>query len=123
MLAKLIVMEWQDYDRWAAGGAGGPAGETMSARGDRVMKSAGCLNCHAIEGKEKIGPNFKGLFGSTRPLEGGASAAADEEYLRESIVDPGAKIAKGHPNVMPTFKTTLSPEDVSAIVQRLKELK
>jgi cytochrome c oxidase subunit 2 len=48
---------------------------------------------------------------------------ADEEYLRESIVDPGAKIVKGYPNVMPTFKTTLPPGDVDALVEYLKTLK
>ena len=48
---------------------------------------------------------------------------ADEEYLRESIMDPGAKIVKGYPNVMPTFKATLSKEDIDAVTAYLKTLK
>ena len=92
-------------------------------RGERVVKGAGCLNCHAVDGKEKIGPNFRGLFGSTVPLEGGKSVTADEEYLRESIEDPGAKIVKGYPNVMPTFKASMPPDDVRAVVEYLKTLK
>ena len=87
------------------------------------MKGAGCLNCHAIEGKEKIGPNFHGVYGSTVPLADGTSVKADEEYLRESIVDPGAKVVKGYPNVMPTYKTTLKPEEVEAVVEFLKTRK
>jgi cytochrome c oxidase subunit 2 len=95
----------------------------MAARGGRIVKSAGCLNCHAIEGQEKIGPNLKGVFGTKAPLEGGGTRTADEDYLRESIVDPKAKIVKGYPDVMPTYKTTLSPEDVDAVVEHLKTLK
>ena len=87
------------------------------------MKNAGCLNCHAIEGKEKIGPNFRGVYGSKVPLEGGQSVTADEEYLRESIVDPGARLVKGYPNVMPTYKTSMPPDDVRAAVEYLKTLK
>ena len=97
--------------------------EPLAVRGERILSSAGCLNCHAVDGKEKIGPNFRGLYGSKVPLEGGKSVTADEEYLRESIVDPGAKVVKGFPNVMPTFKTTLSKEDIDAVTAYLKTLK
>ena len=87
------------------------------------MKGAGCLSCHAVDGKGKIGPNFRGLFGSTVPLEGGTSVTADEEFLRESITDPGAKVVKGYPNVMPTYKASMPPDDVRAVVEYLKTLK
>ena len=127
MLARLIVMPQAEYAEWVEHGGreGGEAEgkEPLHERGERVVKGAGCLNCHAIDGKEKIGPNFRGLFGSTVRLEGGKSVTADEEYLLESIADPGAKIVKGYPNVMPTFKATLSKEDIDAVTAYLKTLK
>jgi cytochrome c oxidase subunit 2 len=127
MLAQLIVMPPREYAEWVEHGgraaAEGSGGETLHERGERVVKGAGCLNCHAIDGKEKIGPNLRGLYGSKVPLEGGQSVTADEEYFRESIVDPGAKVVKGYPGVMPTYKTSMPPEDVRAVVEYLKTLK
>ncbi|MBE0569666.1 MAG: cytochrome c oxidase subunit II [Deltaproteobacteria bacterium] len=124
MLARLIVMPPGEYAEWVEHGGRDEAGEgdrePLHKRGERVVKGAGCLNCHAVEGKEKIGPNFRGVYGSTVPLADGTSVKADEEYLRESIVDPGAKVVKGYPNVMPTYKTTLKPEEVEAVVEFLK---
>jgi cytochrome c oxidase subunit 2 len=128
MLAQLIVMPPREYAEWVGGGrkGGGEKGEgnePLAVQGERIVKKSGCLNCHAVDGKEKIGPNFRGLYGSTVFLEGGKSVTAEEEYLRESIVDPGAKIVKGYPNVMPTFKVSIPPEDVKAVVEYLKTLK
>jgi cytochrome c oxidase subunit 2 len=130
MLAQLIVMPPHEYAEWVEErgreeGEEGEEGERepVAVRGERIVKNAGCLSCHAVEGKEKIGPNFRGLYGSKVPLEGGTSVTADEEYLRESIVDPGAKVVKGYPKVMPTFKTSMPPDDVRAVVEYLKTLK
>jgi cytochrome c oxidase subunit II len=127
MLARLIVMPQDEYAEWVEhGGREGGEGEErepLAVRGGRIVESAGCLSCHAVDGKEKIGPNFGGLYGSKVPIEGGESVTADEEFLRESIVDPGAKVVKGYPNVMPTFKASIPPEDVKAVVEYLKTLK
>jgi cytochrome c oxidase subunit 2 len=127
MLARLIVMPPREYAEWAEhGGREEEEAEgkgPLHERGERVVRGAGCLNCHAVEGKEKIGPNFRGIYGSTVPLADGTSVKADEEYLRESIVDPGAKVVKGYPNVMPTFKASMPPDDVRATVEYLKTLK
>lgn len=121
MRARLVVMAPPDYASWAAGEAR-PAGLPPAERGKRLVERSGCLGCHPVEGTAKIGPPFRGLFGRRVELSGGGTATADENYIRESLYDPGAKIVKGFPNVMPTFKGSLSEDDVSAIASYLKSL-
>jgi cytochrome c oxidase subunit 2 len=121
MRADLIVMEPGAYAAWREKKEA-PAGLSLAGQGKALVAKSGCLGCHAIEGKEKIGPNFGKVFGRKVLLADGTSVTADEEYLRESILDPKAKIVKGYPVVMPTYKSTLSPDDLTAIIAYLKSL-
>ena len=121
MRARLMVMEPGEYAEWRKGKTVAAAG-TLAEQGKELVEKSGCPGCHAVEGKEKVGPNFGKPFGRKVLLADGTSVTADEEYLRESIVDPGAKVVNGYPNVMPTFKVTLSPGDVTAIIAYLTSL-
>lgn len=123
MRAKLVVMPPEEYSRWAAAGGAPAAGLSPAERGKALAEKSGCLGCHSIDGSRKIGPTFKGLFGRRVKLEGGRTVVADENYIRESIYDPGAKIVDDFPNIMPTFKATLSEDDVAAVIAYLKTLK
>lgn len=121
MRAELIVMEPAAYAAWREK-KGAPAGLSLVEQGKALVEKSGCLGCHAVEGKEKVGPNLGGVFGRKVLLSGGTTVTADEEYLRESILDPKAKVVKGYPAVMPTFKGSLSPDDMGAIIAYLKSL-
>ena len=68
----------------------------LISRGKRLVERNNCLGCHSIDGQASSAPTLKGLFGSMRQLEGGAPVTADEEYLRESIKQPDAKIVAGY---------------------------
>ncbi len=105
-----------------------PVRETPSAQsgnlvelGKQLAQSNGCLSCHSSTGNRLVGPSWKGLYGSTRELEGGATVIADEAYLKESIVNPAAKIVKGFSPVMPPF-TFLSDEEIQTIIEYIKSL-
>ncbi|MGA7103745.1 MAG: cytochrome c oxidase subunit II [Candidatus Deferrimicrobiaceae bacterium] len=121
MRADLIVMEPGAYAAWRETQAA-PSSLSLAEQGRALVEKSGCLGCHALEGKEKIGPNFGKSFGRKVLLADGTSVTGDEEYLRESIYDPKAKVVKGYPAVMPTFKESLSPDDVGAIIAYLKSL-
>jgi cytochrome c oxidase subunit 2 len=121
MRAELIVMEPGAYAAWRETQAA-PAGRSLAEQGKALVEKSGCLGCHALEGKEKIGPNLGQGFGRKVLLADGTSVTTDEEYLRESIYDPKAKVVKGYPAVMPTFKGSLSPDDVGAIIAYLRSL-
>jgi len=124
MRAKLVVMPPEEYAKWeAAAVKAARAVLPLSEKGKALIEKSGCLGCHSTDGTAKIGPSFKGLYGRGVHLEGGREVTADEGYIRESIYDPGAKIVKGFPNVMPTFKGRLSDDDVAAIIAYLKTLK
>jgi cytochrome c oxidase subunit 2 len=122
MRAKLVVMSPGDYAKWAQAAKTDGATLSLPEKGKELLSKSGCLGCHSIDGSVKIGPTFKGLYGRESHLEGDREVEADEEYIRESIYDPGAKIVKGFPNVMPTFKGRLSDDDVAAIIAYLKTL-
>ena len=70
-----------------------------------------------------VGPSFKGLFGSEQELIGGAKVVVDENYIRESVMDPMKKIVKGFSPSMPTYRGLLSDEEVNQLIAYMKTLK
>lgn len=119
MLAKLKVVPLDEYEKWLATTvevAGGP--------GAQLFNEKGCVACHSLDGSPKVGPSFKGLFGRTSAFDDGTEAKADENYIRESIVNSNAKTVKGFPkNVMPSFQGQLSEEDLAALIEFIKNQK
>lgn len=123
MLAKLYVMDQHEYQEWAAREAE-EASKSMplAQRGKNLVEQSGCLACHSVDGTIKVGPTFKDLFGSSVRLADGSTVTVDANYIRESIFDPGAKIAGGFKNLMPTFKGILNDDDITAIITYMQTL-
>ena len=96
-------------------------GSGDSEQGRQLATSKGCVACHSIDGSVLIGPTWKGLYGSTRPLEGGSSVTADEAYIGESIKNPTAKVVEGFPPVMLTIPVTDKElQDITAYIKSLQ---
>lgn len=117
MIGTIQVMEPAQYEAWMSGGAGGP----LSASGERIFAELGCATCHRSDSQGR-GPNLQGLFGRPVQLEDGRMLTADENYIRESILDPGAKVVKGFKPVMPTFQGLVSEEQLNALLAYVKSL-
>src|SRR5712675_1888529 len=117
MIGSIVVQEPAQYETWMNGGSTGP----LSASGEKIFAELGCVTCHRNDSQGR-GPNLQGLFGKEVLLEGGRTVRADENYVRESILDPGAKIVNGYKPVMPTFQGLVSEEQLNALVAYVKSL-
>ena len=97
---------------------------TPEARGGLWVPQMACTGCHSTDGSKLVGPSFKGLWGSERRLSDGSVVVADEDYIRESIRVPGAKIVEGYAPQMPPYdEHTLSDAQIDDIIAYLRTLK
>ena len=119
MIGTVHVLEPQDYEAWLTGGS---ANEPMEVAGERLFEQYACHTCHKMDGTGR-GPSLSGLFGKTVALEGGGTAVVDEAYIRESILNPSAKIMAGYKPIMPTFKGQISEEGIIQLIAYIKSLK
>lgn len=122
MMAKTIVQTEQDFQTWLK--TAGAANENLSPveLGEQLVNNNACLTCHSTDGSTLIGPSFQGIFGSEVELESGETVTVDANYIRESILDPQAKVVDGFQPVMPTFSGTLEDRDIDAIIEYIKTL-
>lgn len=95
-----------------------------AARGEALAESQGCLSCHTVDGRPGVGPTWKGLAGSTRPLASGEEVVADDAYLFSSIVDPGLQVVEGfEQGIMPDyFADQLDEQQITDLVEYIKSL-
>ena len=91
----------------------------FSGTGPELYAAAGCQACHA---QEQMAPSLLGLAGSTVTLQDGKTVTADDAYLRESIVDPNAKVVAGYPPRMPSYRDQLSDAQIDQIIAYIKSL-
>jgi len=115
----VVVMEPAEYEDWLSGNAG-QASPAAAGRG--LFESLGCASCHGANAEGGRGPALLGVFGSKVVLSNGPSVTADEGYLRESILNPQAKIVTGFGPIMPSFQGQVSEEQLLQVVAYLKSL-
>ena len=90
--------------------------------GEKLYAQRGCAGCHSTDGTRKVGPSFKETYGNVRPMTGGPSIKADDNYIRNSILDPKSDVVDGYQPVMPSYKGQLSDDDIDSIIAYLKTL-
>jgi cytochrome c oxidase subunit 2 len=118
MIGQVVVMEPAQYQSWLSGGG---ASGSLADNGQALFQQLGCSTCHRSDTQGR-GPNLVGVFGKPVQLEDGRTVMADENYVRESILSPAAKIVAGFKPIMPTFQGIVSEEQVNALVAYIKSL-
>ena len=118
MIGSVIAMEPADYQAWLSGGG---AEDSPVQAGEKLFASLACNTCH-LQGSQGRGPVLTNLFGGKVELQGGGAVVADEAYLRESIMNPQAKIVAGFQPVMPTFQGLVSEEQLLQLIAYVRSL-
>jgi cytochrome c oxidase subunit 2 len=119
MIGSVVVMEPRDFDNWLSGNTGAT---TPAAAGQQLYQTLGCASCHGANGEGGRGPTLIGVFGKQTPLASGGTVTADEAYLRESIINPQAKLVAGFGPIMPTFQGQVSEDQLVQLLAFIKSL-
>jgi cytochrome c oxidase subunit 2 len=99
---------------------------SLADKGKALTSTKGCIACHSSDGSKLVGPSYKGLYGrEEKVVEGGKTitVTVDDNYLRESIENPLAKVVEGYPPSMPPYKGLVNEEELAAIIEYIKSLK
>ncbi|MBO0859369.1 MAG: cytochrome c oxidase subunit II [Chloracidobacterium sp.] len=118
MIGWVEVMQPQEFQAWLnEGGAEG----SMASSGQKLFQQLPCAMCHKTDGTGRC-PVLEGLFGKQVQLRDGRTVTVDESYVRESILDPKAKVAAGYEPIMPNFTGMLSEEQIAQLVAYIKSI-
>ena len=112
MVGRVVVLNAADYQRWLEGHA---VGQPPAASGSRIFNTYGCAVCHG-----QRAPAMAGLYMSQVKLDDGRTVVADEDYLRESLIFPQAKIVAGYQSIMPSYRGQLTEDQLQDLIEFIK---
>ena len=118
MIGRVFVMEEEDYQNWLGGDTGG---ESMLEAGERQFQQLGCTTCHKTSTSGR-GPSLIGAFGKMEKMDSGEEILVDEDYVRESILNPQARVVNGFKPVMPTYQGQISEGTLLQLLTYIKSL-
>jgi cytochrome c oxidase subunit 2 len=115
----VYVMEQRDFDNWLSGNV---SGQTPVQSGqDLFQNKLGCASCHEGGGNQR-GAKIEGIYNKEVKLANGQTVIADDEYIRNSILNPQSQIVEGYQPIMPTYKGQVTEEQLVALVAYIKSL-
>jgi cytochrome c oxidase subunit 2 len=124
MLSKVVVHAPGEFENWLEDQANVVKRLPPAQAGEELYKRYGCAACHSTDGSARTGPSFKGIWGETHEFSNSTPTKVDENYLRESILEPMKKIRSGFQGVMPTFQGRFkNDQEIRAIIEFIKSLK
>ncbi|MFH1279604.1 MAG: cytochrome c oxidase subunit II [Candidatus Eisenbacteria bacterium] len=122
MIAKVIVHPPGEFEIWLEQASDFLDRMSPAEAGAKLYAARGCKQCHTADGSSNIGPSFKGLYGRKGVFDDGTAYTAEENYLRQSILEPMAYIVAGYEAVMPTYQGRLKDREITAIIEYMKTL-
>lgn len=120
MLGKVYVDSAEKFREWQELGDERTRNMPLAELGALLYESRGCETCHSLDGSRRDGPSFQGIFGETHQFNDGTELEVDENYIRQSILQPQAKVRSGYQGIMPTFQGLLRDREISALVEFIK---
>lgn len=118
MIGKITVMEPADYEAWLADKL--PT-QTLASSGEELFQSKSCNTCHRADSDARA-PILHGVYGKEVALLGGEVVTADDNYIRESIMNPTKKVVAGYQPIMPTYKGQLTEEELLELMSYIESL-
>ena len=119
MLGKAVVMKPEVFKITMAN-LEKEASNVSADRGKEIYNS-NCKSCHTLDGSPLVGPSFKNLWGKEREFEDGTKTVADENYIRNSVLNPNLQIVKGFPPAMPP--QNYNDAEILSIIEFIKAQK
>jgi len=118
MIGWVTAMEPAEYQAWLSGGT---SGGSMADNGAKLFQDLACITCHLENGQGRA-PVLKGLYGKTVQLQSGQTVTVDDAYIRESVLNPQAKVVAGFQPIMPTFQGLVTEEQLLQLIAYIKSL-
>ena len=123
MSATVVVHKSGEFEQWLEDAARFAENLSPADRGGLLYRKRGCSGCHTIDGTAKTGPSLKGIFGQTHAFSNASPVVVDENYIRESIIDPSAKVREGYKDQMNSYKGQLSDDEIGDLIEFIKSRK
>ena len=121
LLAGALAVFWcfsEECEGWLGGG---DRGESLAVAGEQLYRQLGCEACHGGQSGAR-GPALVSLYGSEVQLRSGAAVVADEGYLRDAIMNPGAQVVAGYDVLMPVYQGTITEEGLLELIAYIRSL-
>lgn len=123
MITSVVVHEPGRFESWLDEAGNWMKNLAPAEAGEQLFHRRGCAQCHSVDGRALVGPTLLGVWGQTHRFTDGSSAEVDENYVRQSILEPMAKMREGYSAQMPTYKGILNDEEISALIAYIRSLK
>ena len=122
MIGKLRVVSEAEYTEWLEAESFSGEGMTPEEWGEELYKSKACFTCHSLDGSVIQGPSWVGIFGTQESLTDGSTVLVDENYIRQSVLEPTSQVTAGFQPIMPSYQGLLKEKEIDALIAFIKSL-